>query len=87
MIAINKPDSLQNMIDVAIRIDTRQHEKYVDKKTDIKIYSTKKFFKGDSIKLNITKIKKLRIKACYSYEKKGYIKRNCSKKAVKTTKE
>ena len=86
IIAINKFDSLQNMINVAIRIDNRQHKKYVDKKINAKIHSTKKFFKEDSMKLNITKIKRLKIKICYSCEKKNHIKRNCSKKTMKTTK-
>ena len=38
------------------------------------------------MKLNITKIKKLRIKLYYFYEKKNHTKRNCSKKIIKITK-
>ena len=38
------------------------------------------------MKLNITKIKKLRIKIYYFYEKKNYLKRNYTKKTIKRTK-
>ena len=86
MIAINKFESLNNMINVTIRIDNRQYKKYVDKKANVKIHSTKRFFKKDSMKLNIIKIKRLRIKIYYSCEKKSYLKRNYSKKTIKTTK-
>ena len=74
------------MIDIAIRINIRQYKRYIDKKTNVKTHSTKRFFKRDLIKLNIIEIKELRIKAYYFYEKKNYIKRNYSKKVVKTTK-
>ena len=75
------------MINVAIRIDNRQYERYVDKKANVKTHSTKRFFKRDSMKLNIIKIKELRIKIYYFCEKKDYLKRNYSKKTIKTTKE
>ena len=86
MIAINKSESLNDIIDVAIRINNRQHEKYVDKKINIKIHSTKRFSKEDLMKLNIIKIKKLRIKICYFCGKKNYLKRNYSKKTMKVIK-
>ena len=75
------------MINIAIRIDNRQYEKYIDKKTKIKIHSIKRFFKKNSMKLNVIKIKELKIKIYYSYEKKDYLKRNCSQKAIKIIKE
>ena len=86
MIAINRPESLDEMITIAIRIDNRQYEKYVDKKTDVKIHPTKRFSKKDLMKLNVTKIKKLRIKNCYFCEKKNHLKRNCPEKIIKATK-
>ena len=63
------------MINIAIRIDNRQYKRYVDKKTKIKTYLTKRFFKEDSIKLNIIKIKRLRIKTYYFYKKKESFKK------------
>ena len=53
---------------------------------NVKIYSIKRFFKENLMKLNIIKIKELKIKICYFYEKKDYLKRNCSKKIIKITK-
>ena len=38
------------------------------------------------MELNVIEIKELRIKTCYFCEKKGYLKRNCSKKIMKVTK-
>ena len=77
MISIKKSNSLNDIINIAIRIDNRQYERYVDKKVKIKIYSIKRFFKEDLMKLNVIKIKELRIKICYFYKKKDYLKRNC----------
>ena len=77
MISMKRSNSLNDIIDIAIRIDNRQHEKYVDKKIKVRIYSTKRFFKKDLMKLNVIKIKKLKTKICYICEKKGYLKKNC----------
>ena len=86
MISIKKSNSLNDMIDITIRIDNRQNERYVDKKTKVRIHLIKRFFKKDSIKLNVTEIKGLRIKTYYIYEKKNHLKRNCPREAVKITK-
>ena len=86
MISIKKSNSLNDIIDIAIRIDNYQYEKYIDKKIKIKIYSIRRFFKKNSIKLNIIKIKELRIKIYYYYKKKNHLKRNCSQRAVKIIK-
>ena len=83
---MKRSNSLNDIIDIAIRIDNRQHKKYVDKKIKIKTHSTKRFLKEDLMKLNIIKIKKLRIKTYYFYKKKNYLKRNCSQRAIKITK-
>ena len=87
MIALNKLESLNDMIQIAIRINNRQHERYIDKKMNIKTHSTKRFFKENLMKLNVIKIKKLKIKTYYSYEKKNHLKKNCLKKTIKITKE
>ena len=84
---MNRPESLDEMITVAIRINNRQYERYVDKKTDAKTHPTKRFLKRDSMKLNITEIKKIKIKTYYSCGKKNYLKRNCFEKAMKIIKE
>ena len=39
------------------------------------------------MKLNIIKIKELKIKIYYFYKKKSYLKRNCFLKAIKVIKE
>ena len=46
----------------------------------------KKFFKRDLMKLNIIKIKELKIKTYYFCEKKNHLKRNYFEKTIKTTK-
>ena len=33
MVAMDKPKSLKNMINIAVKIDNRQHDRFVDKKT------------------------------------------------------
>ena len=33
MVAMDKPKSLENMINIAVKIDDRQHNRFVDKKT------------------------------------------------------
>ena len=38
------------------------------------------------MKLNVIKIKELKTKAYYSYEKKSYLKKNCPQRAIKITK-
>ena len=74
---MKRSNSLKSIIEIAIQIDNRQYEKYVNKKIKIKIHSAKRFLKGNSMNLNIIKIKKLRIKTCYTCEKKNYLKRYC----------
>ena len=39
------------------------------------------------MKLNIIKIKELRIKAYYFYEKKNYLKKSCPQRVIKIMKE
>ena len=75
---MKKPNSLNNIINIAIRIDNRQYKKYVNKKIKIKIHLLKRFYKEDSMNLNVIKIEKLKIMIYYFYKKKNYLKRNCS---------
>ena len=56
------------------------------KKQIIKIHSTKKFLKKDLMKLNIIKIKELRIKICYFCEKKNNLKKKIAHRSNKNNK-
>ena len=56
MVAMDRPKSLQEMIQVAIKIDDRQHDRFVDKKTWSKsIPKNKPQFKKDLMEFNVTK--------------------------------
>ena len=41
IVAINRPESLEKMINVAVRIDDRQQDKFVDKKNMVQTHSKK----------------------------------------------
>ena len=70
MVAMNKPESLKNMINTAVKIDDRQHDKFVDKKTWSKpIPKNKPQFKRDPMELDVTKRK-----TCYACGKLGHLK-------------
>ena len=75
MISMKKSNSLNDIINIAIRIDNRQYERYVDKKVKIKIHLIRRFFKRDLMKLNVIKINELRIKIYYFYKKKLFKKK------------
>ena len=83
MITIKKSKSLNNIIKIIIQINNRQYKKYINKKIKIKFRSTKKQFKKNSIKFNIIKIKKLKIKIYYIYEKKKIYKKLFIKNKLK----
>ena len=70
IISIKRSNSLKNIIKIAIRIDNRQYKRYIDKKIKIKTHLAKRFFKRNSMKLNITEIKELRIKIYYCHDSK-----------------
>ena len=58
MVAMDKPESLEKMINIAVKIDDRQYNKFIDKKTWSKfIPKNKPQFKIDFMQLNVTKKK------------------------------
>ena len=63
MVVMDRPESLENMINVAVKIDDRQHDRFVDKKTWSKpILKNKPQFKRDPMEFDAT-------------EKKGFLKK------------
>ena len=59
MVAMDKPNSLKNMINIAVKINDRHYKKFVDKKTLSKpIPEFKPQFKKDPMELDVTKKKK-----------------------------
>ena len=56
MVAMDRPESLKNIINIAVKIDDRQHDKFIDKKTWSKpIPKNKPQFKKDLMELDVTK--------------------------------
>ena len=56
MVAMDKPESLGKMINIAVKIDDRQYDRFVDKKTWFKpIPKNKPQFKKNFIKFGATK--------------------------------
>ena len=56
MIAMDRPESLRNMIKIEVKINDRQYDKFIDKKTWSKpIPKIKPQFKKDLIELDFTK--------------------------------
>ena len=59
MVAMDKPESFKKMINIAVKIDDRQYDKFVNKKIWSKpIPKNKPQFKRAFIELNITEEKK-----------------------------
>ena len=83
MVAMDKSKSLENMINIAVKIDDRQHDRFVDKKTWSKpIPKNKPQFKRDPMELDVTEKKRFKKKTCYVCGKLGHLKRNCPKKTM-----
>ena len=56
MVAMEKPELLKKMINIAVRIDDRQHDKFVNRKTWSKPkLKNKPLFKRDPMELDVTK--------------------------------
>ena len=73
MVVMDKSKWLENMINTAVKIDDRQHNRFIDKKTWSKpIPKNKPQFKKDPMELDVTKEKN-----CYVCGKLGHLKRNC----------
>ena len=86
MVAMDKPESLENMINIAVKIDDRQHDKFVDKKIWSKfIPRNKPQFKKDPMELDVTEEKRFRKKICYVCGKLGHFKRNYPKKTMEVS--
>ena len=67
-------ESLKDMINTAVKIDNRQHDRFVDKKTWSKpITKNKPQFKKDPIKFYVTQKKDFK-KNCYVCGKLGHLK-------------
>ena len=61
MVAMDKSESLEKMINIAVKIDDRQHDRFVDKKTWSKpIPKNKPQFKGDLMEFDVTEKKDLK---------------------------
>ena len=74
------------MINIAVKIDDRQHNKFVDKKTWSKpIPKNKPQFKRDPMEFDVTEEKGFKKKTCYVCGKLGYLKRNCPKRTIKVS--
>ena len=78
MIAIEKSNSLVEIIKLTTKIDIKQYERYIDKQAHIKTKLVKRQLKKDFMKLDVIETKKSRTKACYSCGKIEHLKRNCS---------
>ena len=73
MVAMDKPESLEKMINIAVKIDDRKHDRFVNKKTWFKpIPKNKPQFKKDFMELDVTEKKKdvLRLRENGSFKMK-----------------
>ena len=63
MVAMEKPESLENMVNIAVKIDNRQHDRFVDRKIwSNPIPKNKPQFKRDSLELDVTEKKRFKKK-------------------------
>ena len=86
MVAMDRPESLQKMIEVAVKIDDRQHDRFIDKKTWSKPVPKNRYqSKGDPMELDVTEEKRFRKIFCYVCGKLGHLKRNCPKKTIEVS--
>lgn len=64
VISVSRPDSLQGMIDTAVKIDERQYERDIDKRADTRLRPAKRQSRGDPMKTDVNKEKGSRTKTC-----------------------
>ena len=70
-------NQLQNMINLLIKINNRQYQRYLKRKENTVYAFKKKADYKDSIKIDVTEEKAK--KRYYTCEKKKHLKRNCEK--------
>ena len=70
-------DQFENIMNLSIKIDNRQYQRYLKRKENAVYAFKKKADYEDSMKIDVTKEKMK--KRCYTCEKKKYLKRNCEK--------
>ena len=70
-------NQLENMMNLSIKINNRQYQRYLKRKENAVYAFKKKTDYKDSMKINVTKERKK--KRCYTYEKKRHLKKNCEK--------
>ena len=70
-------NQLKNMMNLSIKIDNRQYQRYLKRKENAVYALKKKTDYKDSMKINVTKEKMK--KRYYTCEKKKHLKRNCEK--------
>ena len=70
-------NQLENMMNLSMKIDNKQYQRYLKRKENAVYVLRKKTDYKDSMKINVTEE---RIeKRCYTCEKKRHLKRNCKK--------
>ena len=70
-------NQLENMMNLSIKIDNRQYQRYLERKENAVYAFRKKTDYKDSIKIDV--IEERTKKRCYTYEKKRHLKRNYKK--------
>ena len=82
MVAMDRPESLKNITNIAVKINDRQYNKFVHKKTwSQTIPKNKPQFKNHLMEFDVTE-KNNNKKTCYVCGKLGHLKRNCTKKTM-----
>ena len=70
-------NQLENMMNLSIKIDNRQYQRYLERKENAVYALKKKTDYEDSMKIDVIEEKTER--RCYTCEKKRHLKRNCEK--------
>ena len=70
-------NQLENMMNLSIKINNRQYQRYLKRKENAVYALKKKTDYKDLMKIDVTEEKAK--KRCYTYGKKKHLKRNCEK--------